>query len=68
MFDLERGEDLYDLFGRYGAIRQVRLGNENKTKGTAFVVYEDVMDVSPLHSLRHEAVLTSALRFRLRML
>jgi RNA recognition motif-containing protein len=40
------GEDLYDLFGRYGAIRQIRLGNDNKTKGTAFVVYEDVMDVS----------------------
>ena len=40
------GEDLYDLFGRYGGIRQVRLGNEPKTKGTAFVVFDDVMDVS----------------------
>ena len=39
------GEDLYDLFGRYGSIRQIRLGNEAKTKGTAFVVFEDVMDV-----------------------
>ncbi|KAH8917118.1 RNA-binding domain-containing protein [Atractiella rhizophila] len=39
-----RGEDLYDLFGKYGAIRQIRLGNEAKTRGTAFVVYEDVMD------------------------
>ncbi|KAF8307219.1 RNA-binding domain-containing protein [Clavulina sp. PMI_390] len=38
------GEDLYDLFGRYGSIRQVRLGNETKTKGTAFVVFDDVMD------------------------
>ncbi|KAG8906999.1 hypothetical protein FRB99_005519 [Tulasnella sp. 403] len=38
------GDDLYDLFGRYGSIRQVRLGNEPKTKGTAFVVFEDVMD------------------------
>jgi len=38
------GEDLYDLFGRYGSIRQIRLGNETKTKGTAFVVFEDVMD------------------------
>jgi len=38
------GEDLYDLFGRYGSIRQIRLGNEAKTKGTAFVVFEDVMD------------------------
>ncbi|KAF5393103.1 hypothetical protein D9757_001340 [Collybiopsis confluens] len=38
------GEDLYDLFGRYGSIRQIRIGNEAKTKGTAFVVFEDVMD------------------------
>jgi len=38
------GEDLYDLFGRYGSIRQIRLGNEAKTKGTAFVVFDDVMD------------------------
>ncbi|KAG8865165.1 hypothetical protein FRB96_000054 [Tulasnella sp. 330] len=38
------GEDLYDLFGRYGSLRQVRIGNEAKTKGTAFVVFEDVMD------------------------
>lgn len=40
------GEDLYDLFGRYGSIRQIRIGNEPKTKGTAFVVFDDVMDVS----------------------
>jgi len=39
------GDDLYELFGRYGSIRQVRLGNEPKTKGTAFVVFDDVMDV-----------------------
>lgn len=39
------GEDLYDLFGRYGSIRQIRIGNEQKTKGTAFVVFDDVMDV-----------------------
>lgn len=42
------GEDLYDLFGRYGSIRQIRIGNEQKTRGTAFVVYDDVMDVSYL--------------------
>jgi pre-mRNA branch site protein p14 len=40
------GEDLYDLFGRYGGIRQIRVGNDAKTKGTAFVVFDDVMDVS----------------------
>lgn len=36
------GSDLYDLFGKYGAIRQIRLGDDQakKTKGTAFVVYE----------------------------
>jgi len=42
------GEDLYDLFGKYGAIRQIRLGNAQKTRGTAFVVYEEVADVSRL--------------------
>lgn len=37
---------MYEVFGRYGAIRQIRLGDpENaKTKGTAFVVYEDILD------------------------
>lgn len=33
------------LSRRYGSIRQVRRGTEGKAKGTAFVVYEDVMDV-----------------------
>lgn len=42
------GEDLYDLFGRYGSIRQIRIGNEQKTRGTAFVVFDDVMDVRSL--------------------
>ncbi|KAK3906772.1 putative pre-mRNA branch site protein p14 [Staphylotrichum tortipilum] len=37
-------EELFDLFGKYGPIRQVRQGIANNTKGTAFVVYEDVMD------------------------
>ncbi|KAJ9051278.1 Splicing factor 3B subunit 6 [Entomophthora muscae] len=35
-------EDIYDLFGKYGAVRQVRLGNTNETRGTGFVVYEDI--------------------------
>ncbi|WOO82119.1 Splicing factor 3B subunit 6 [Vanrija pseudolonga] len=40
------GADLYDLFGKYGPIRQVRMGNstELKTKGTAYVVYESPDD------------------------
>ncbi|KAK3329031.1 hypothetical protein B0H66DRAFT_634277 [Apodospora peruviana] len=37
-------EELFDLFGKYGPIRQVRQGIASTTKGTAFVVYEDVMD------------------------
>lgn len=45
------GEDLYDLFGRYGSIRQIRIGNEPKTKGTAFVVFDDVMDVRSVLSI-----------------
>ncbi|KAJ1729804.1 Splicing factor 3B subunit 6 [Coemansia biformis] len=37
-------EEMYDLFGKYGAIRQMRMGTEQKTQGTAFVVYEDIFD------------------------
>jgi pre-mRNA branch site protein p14 len=36
---------LYAIFGKYGAIYQIRLGNKDKdTRGTAFVVYEDIYD------------------------
>ncbi|GFO25099.1 splicing factor 3b subunit 6-like protein [Plakobranchus ocellatus] len=35
---------MYDIFGKYGAIRQIRVGNTPETKGTAFVVYEDIFD------------------------
>lgn len=38
------GADLYRIFGRYGKIRQVRLGNGKTTKGTAFVVYHEVSE------------------------
>jgi len=38
-------EELYAIFGKYGAVYQIRLGNKDKdTKGTAFVVYEDIYD------------------------
>lgn len=37
-------EDMYDIFGKYGAIRQIRIGCEKSTRGTAFVVYEDIFD------------------------
>ena len=35
---------MYDIFGKYGAIRQIRKGNAAETKGTAFVVYENIYD------------------------
>jgi hypothetical protein len=40
------GADLYDLFGKYGPIRQVRLGTDQnlKTKGSAYVVFESPDD------------------------
>ena len=31
---------MYDIFGKYGAIFQIRLGDRKDTRGTAFVVYE----------------------------
>jgi pre-mRNA branch site protein p14 len=38
-------EELYAIFGKYGAIFQIRLGDKDKdTRGTAFVVYEDIFD------------------------
>ncbi|KNC80669.1 pre-mRNA branch site protein p14 [Sphaeroforma arctica JP610] len=37
-------EEMYDIFGKYGAIRQIRVGNAKDTRGTAFVVYEDIFD------------------------
>ena len=38
------GEELYDLFGRHGAIRQIRVGTTTGTRGTAYVVYHDAHD------------------------
>jgi len=37
-------DEMYDIFGKFGPIRQIRLGNGADTKGTAFVVYEDIYD------------------------
>jgi pre-mRNA branch site protein p14 len=38
-------EELYAIFGKYGAVHQIRLGDRHKdTRGTAFVVYEDIYD------------------------
>ncbi|WJZ89650.1 hypothetical protein VitviT2T_008853 [Vitis vinifera] len=35
---------MYDIFGKYGAIRQIQIGTNKDTRGTAFVVYEDIYD------------------------
>eukprot|EP01026_Neomeris_dumetosa_P051964 TRINITY_DN4583_c0_g1_i2.p3 TRINITY_DN4583_c0_g1~~TRINITY_DN4583_c0_g1_i2.p3 ORF type:complete len:130 (+),score=5.07 TRINITY_DN4583_c0_g1_i2:143-532(+) len=37
-------EELYDIFGKYGPVRQMRLGVTKDTRGTAYVVYEDIYD------------------------
>ncbi len=37
-------EELYDVFGKFGAIRQIRKGKTAEKKGTAFIVYEDIFD------------------------
>lgn len=42
-FDI-KAEEMYDIFGKFGAIRQIRVGKAKDTRGTAFVVYEDIYD------------------------
>lgn len=37
-------EEMYDIFGKYGSIRQIRTGTAADTRGTAFVVYDDIFD------------------------
>lgn len=37
-------EKLYETFGRYGSIRQIRKGTDTDTRGSAFVVYDDIYD------------------------
>merc|ERR1712110_7278 len=37
-------DELYDIFGKFGALRQVRIGVTPETKGTAYVIYEDIHD------------------------
>jgi len=37
-------EEMFDIFGKFGAIRQIRLGNTAATRGRAYVVYEDIYD------------------------
>jgi pre-mRNA branch site protein p14 len=35
-------DELVELFSPYGAIMQIRIGTEEETKGTAFVVYKRI--------------------------
>jgi pre-mRNA branch site protein p14 len=39
-------DELYELFGRFGAVEQIRLGRISNpdTRGKAYIVYEDVFD------------------------
>eukprot|EP00887_Chlorella_sp_A99_P003860 scaffold11.g3860.t1 len=37
-------EEIYEIFGKYGGIRQVRVGANKETRGTAYVVYDDIWD------------------------
>merc|ERR1719444_116343 len=37
-------DELYDIFGKYGSLRQIRRGNGPETRGTSFVVYDDIYD------------------------
>ena len=37
-------KELYNIFGKYGNIRQIRIGNTKDTKGTAYVVYDQLTD------------------------
>ncbi|TQD77891.1 hypothetical protein C1H46_036565 [Malus baccata] len=40
-FNISRDE-MYDIFDKYSVIRQIRIGTNKDTRGTAFVVYEDI--------------------------
>jgi pre-mRNA branch site protein p14 len=37
-------EEMFAVFGKYGALRQIRVGSSPDTRGTAFIVYEDAAD------------------------
>ncbi len=37
-------DELYQVFTRFGPVRQIRKGSKGDKKGTAFIVYEDIYD------------------------
>jgi pre-mRNA branch site protein p14 len=40
-YKIENSE-LFELFGRYGPVPQIRIGNTKETRGTAYVIYENI--------------------------
>jgi pre-mRNA branch site protein p14 len=42
-------EDVAELFGRFGAVRQIRLGVEKGAKGSAFVIFDDLFAAQRAH-------------------
>ncbi|VUG19008.1 DEBR0S4_08174g1_1 [Brettanomyces bruxellensis] len=36
-----KASDLYDLFGRFGNVHQVRIGTDNNTRGQAYIIYKN---------------------------
>lgn len=44
------GETLYRVFHKFGALRQLRVGDTDDTKGTAFVVFASVFDAQRAQS------------------
>eukprot|EP01063_Lacrimia_lanifica_P008681 TRINITY_DN15724_c0_g1_i2.p2 TRINITY_DN15724_c0_g1~~TRINITY_DN15724_c0_g1_i2.p2 ORF type:complete len:147 (+),score=72.68 TRINITY_DN15724_c0_g1_i2:46-441(+) len=39
-----KNEDMFEIFGKFGPIRQIRMGSKPETKGSAFVVFDDIFD------------------------
>jgi pre-mRNA branch site protein p14 len=37
-------DELYQVFARFGQVRQIRKGAKGDKKGTAFIVYDDIYD------------------------
>ena len=42
-------EELYDIFTKFGPVRQIRRGTRNENKGTAFIVYDDIFEIGRAH-------------------
>lgn len=45
--------EYYEIFGQYGTIRMIKKGTNNDTRGTAFIIYEDIYEAkSALEALQ----------------